>query len=414
MKGQIFISYRRDDSAHAAGRLFDRLSQRFGKDQIFMDIDTIELGVDFVKRIENAVAICDVVIVLIGKDWLSAKDSEGKRRLDDPDDFVRLEISTALERDIVVIPVLIDGAAMPSEEELPDELALLAHRNGMPLDYMRFDADVEKLINALEDRIKGIKKVRKTERRAFYLLGVPMWGWLIGVIVALSITGIVAFNAQKRQNSPESEHYIYDDFDTQKFEGSFDQIRWDSYGEEFGKIYQENGSLVISHEIGSESDKVGLDARAYREYLFEEPIFFEAGLLLEDPERTDTTRNSWISIGLFSNSTLEEYTVCNLVQSGELTQFICQFMDGSKDETVFHTGYGLAEPNEWYTFRIEVHPTTMTFVYFINDQFVGSYEPSNIEELRKAKFTFTLGVNGIHSGILIGRIDNVRIGKIEQ
>jgi hypothetical protein len=414
MKSQIFISYRREDSAHAAGRLFDRLSQRFGKDRIFMDIDTIELGVDFIKRIENAVGNCDVVIALIGKDWLNIENAEELRRLEDPNDFVRLEISTALERDIFVIPVLIDGAAMPLEEELPDVLALLARRNGTPLDYVRFDTDVDKLINALEDTIKRITKARKKERRTSYLLGLPLWGWFTGLIVVLSIIGIVAFNVLRRQNLSQRESLFYDGFETPEFDGSFDQILWDSFGEEFGQIYQENSNLVISHEISSEDDKIGLDARAYKEHLFEAPTFFEATLLMENPELSDATHNGRISIGLFSNSASEEYTGCNLEQSNEQAQFICYFMDGSRDETVFHTGYGLAEYGKWYTYRIEVYPTTMTFTYLINDRIVGSYKPKNADELKSANYELSLGVNGFHSGNLIGRIDDVKIGNIDQ
>ena len=100
MAGQIFISYRRDDSGYAAGRLFDRLSQRFGRDRLFMDIDTIGLGVDFAHSIDEAIAGCDVVLAVIGRDWLTAADAQGRRRLDDPQDFVRQELVAALSRDI--------------------------------------------------------------------------------------------------------------------------------------------------------------------------------------------------------------------------------------------------------------------------------------------------------------------------
>jgi len=106
---RIFISYRREDSAPYAGRLYDRLGQHFGKDKIFMDIDTIEPGVDFVEDIEQAVGSCDVLIALIGKQWLTISDATGQRRLDNPEDFVRLEIKTALARNIRVIPALLPG-----------------------------------------------------------------------------------------------------------------------------------------------------------------------------------------------------------------------------------------------------------------------------------------------------------------
>ena len=109
--GRIFISYRRGDTSATAGRLFDRLEGRFGVGSVFMDVDTIEPGLDFVEVIGGAVGSCDVLLALIGARWLGAVDEHGRRRLDDPDDFVVLEITTALERGIRVIPVLVDGAA---------------------------------------------------------------------------------------------------------------------------------------------------------------------------------------------------------------------------------------------------------------------------------------------------------------
>jgi hypothetical protein len=208
---------------------------------------------------------------------------------------------------------------------------------------------------------------------------------------------------------------LYDDFDDQKHDGSLDQIRWEPFGEEFGQIYQENGNLVISHEVSTENDKIGLNARAYRQYVFNAPTFFETALLLENPQQSNSTQQANISMGLFSDSALAEYTLCILEQSNEQLQFICSFnVGGRDDETVFNTGYGLAEYNEWYTFRIEVYPTTMAFSYFINDQIVGTYKPQNVEELRSANYVFSLGINGFHSGTLTGRIDNVKIGEIGQ
>jgi hypothetical protein len=107
---RIFVSYRREDTRHMAGRLFDRLSERSGESNVFMDVDSIEPGIDFSQAIERAVQKCDVLLALIGRAWLSETDEHGRPRLDDPDDLVVLEIKSALDRDIRVIPVLIDGA----------------------------------------------------------------------------------------------------------------------------------------------------------------------------------------------------------------------------------------------------------------------------------------------------------------
>jgi hypothetical protein len=145
----VFINYRRDDSTGHAGRLFDRLSSRF-PDRVFMDIDTIEPGIDFVDTIEHAVGCCEVLIVMIGRDWLFLTDATGRRRLENPSDFVRLEIALALERNIRVIPVLVEGAAMPRPEDLPPELARLTRRNAIELSEARWVFDVDRLIQTIE------------------------------------------------------------------------------------------------------------------------------------------------------------------------------------------------------------------------------------------------------------------------
>ena len=115
----IFISYRREDSDYIAGRLHDRLTAHFGMDRIFRDIDTMGPGVEFPTRIEQALNSCTALVALIGTKWLAVTDPSGRRRLDDPKDFVRIEIAAALKRDVLVVPVLVQNAQMPSATELP-------------------------------------------------------------------------------------------------------------------------------------------------------------------------------------------------------------------------------------------------------------------------------------------------------
>src|SRR6266849_9844494 len=122
---RVFISYRREDAADAAGRLYDSLTDHF-RDQVFMDIDTIEPGVDFIDVVNQAVGSCDVLLALIGRQWTTAVDAKGRRRLEDEDDFVRLEIKAALDRKVRVIPVLLQGASMPGSDELPQALSGLS------------------------------------------------------------------------------------------------------------------------------------------------------------------------------------------------------------------------------------------------------------------------------------------------
>ena len=164
MNAKLFINYRREDTAPYAGRLYDRLIAHFGEDQVFIDIDQIEPGEDFVEVINRKVGTCDIAIVAIGRNWLGATDASGKRRLDDEEDFVRMEIVAALQRNIRVIPVLVGGARMPRKQDLPEPLAPLSRRNAIELSETRFHADVKRLIEAIEKSFADVEK--KTELSA--------------------------------------------------------------------------------------------------------------------------------------------------------------------------------------------------------------------------------------------------------
>jgi TIR domain len=147
---RVFLNYRRSDTAPYAQLLGDALRARFGESQIFTDVDTIPFGVDFAKLLSEHIESCDVLITLIGKDWLTASDEEG-RRLDHPDDWLRLEIEAALKRDVRVIPALVEGAEMPKAHELPESLRPLTVRNYVGLrDGKPWHSDVETLIADLE------------------------------------------------------------------------------------------------------------------------------------------------------------------------------------------------------------------------------------------------------------------------
>jgi len=161
MNAKLFINYRREDTGHAAGRLYDRLIAHFGEDQVFIDIDQIEPGEDFVEVINSKVGACDIAIVAIGPNWLHATNASGKRRLDDEEDFVRMEIVAALQRKIRVIPVLVGGARMPGRHDLPEALAPLSRRNAIELSETRFHVDVNRLIEAIERSFAVVEK--KTE-----------------------------------------------------------------------------------------------------------------------------------------------------------------------------------------------------------------------------------------------------------
>jgi hypothetical protein len=146
---RIFINYRRDDTAGIAGRLHDHLAKSLPRSAIFMDVDTMLPGVDFVKQIEAQVGQCDVLLAVMGRRWMEAVQERATTRARNDKDYVRIEVASALSRDIPVIPVLVDGATMPDEEDLPDDLKSLARRHAVELRHTRFTADAGAIVSAL-------------------------------------------------------------------------------------------------------------------------------------------------------------------------------------------------------------------------------------------------------------------------
>lgn len=148
---RIFISYRRTDSADVTGRIYDRLVQRFGKELIFKDVDSIPLGLDFREYVGEVVGRCNLLLAVVGDQWLSAVNPGGARRIDDPKDLVRLEIEAALKRKIPVVPVLVRGASVPEENQLPPSLTGLTYRNGIKIrSDPDFHRDIDRLIAGME------------------------------------------------------------------------------------------------------------------------------------------------------------------------------------------------------------------------------------------------------------------------
>lgn len=153
---KIFISYRREDTADVTGRINDRLREQFGEREIFTDIDNIPLGVDFRDYIDRGVSQCDVLLAVIGKDWLTTQNSKNKSRLNDSADFVRIEIESALSREIPIIPLLVQGADMPRENELPEALRSLAFRNATKIRAdPDFNNDANRLVRSLATHLQG-------------------------------------------------------------------------------------------------------------------------------------------------------------------------------------------------------------------------------------------------------------------
>ena len=160
----IFVSYRRSDSSWIVGHLLDRLEATFGRQHIFRDVESIDYGQDFGSVINQALASCEVMLVIIGDDWIGIQDDLGTPRLQNSEDWVRIEVSKALERGIHVIPVLVEPAEMPSKDQLPENLKPLATRNSARLrGDPDFDGDTERLFEAIA---KCLSRTPSTARRS--------------------------------------------------------------------------------------------------------------------------------------------------------------------------------------------------------------------------------------------------------
>ena len=175
----IFINYRRDDSPGVAGRLFDYLALKYPRSGIFMDVDAMKPGMDFTEQLDSQVSQCRVVLAVIGPRWIDAKDKAGHRRLDSDRDYVRIELALALKRAIPVIPILVDGAAMPQEESLSDDLKPLARRHALELRHTRFNSDANAIVRALE----GVVPRRR--------LPWPVIGASVVVAIGVSVMAVV-------------------------------------------------------------------------------------------------------------------------------------------------------------------------------------------------------------------------------
>src|SRR5262245_8572664 len=150
MAAKVFISYRRADSAGYSGCVMYRLDRELGRDLVFMAVNAIPLRMNFSKVLHEEVAKCSVLRAVIGPNWVDARDEHGNRRLDNPNDFVRIEIVAALQRSIPVIPLLLDGARIPKADELPEDLKELSLRNGMEIHHASFQDDMNRLIRGLK------------------------------------------------------------------------------------------------------------------------------------------------------------------------------------------------------------------------------------------------------------------------
>ena len=203
---RVFISYRRDDTGPAAGRVYDRLSHLLSKSNVFFDVSTIGGGEDFYKKITSEIGRSDAALVFIGDKWSEPVQPTGKARLWDPDDYVRAELRAALVRPILVLPILVAGARMPKPEQLPEDVKAITTKNALPLRHESFDDDTENILAAV---LGATTKERRWEGKgalwskiayamggaaaasALMLVGALVHFWVLGRPLSASIGGAV-------------------------------------------------------------------------------------------------------------------------------------------------------------------------------------------------------------------------------
>jgi hypothetical protein len=204
---KIFISYRREDSADVTGRIHDRLVEHFGESAVFMDVDDIPLGVDFTKYIDEKVGKCEVLLSVVGRDWLTATDAQGHRRLDLPGDFVRIELESALKRNIPVVPLLVRRASMPKAADLPESIREFSKRNGLSVRAdPDFRTDCDRLIQGLEqdmtDRRPIVSSRRRLAEKRSKWKHMALIASVFGLVTVSLLLGLYLWRAQSPTKAP--------------------------------------------------------------------------------------------------------------------------------------------------------------------------------------------------------------------
>lgn len=191
--GIVFINYRREQTAGEARALYNDLVKLLGADRVFMDVDNIALGRDFREVLRERLADCEVMLALIGRGWADAADAEGRRRLDQAGDFVRLEIATALARNVAVTPVLLQDTHMPQADQLPDDLKAMAFRNGFSISHATWESNVNEMVRRLGLAPAAAPRAARSKT--------PL---LVGVGVAVGMAAVAAWFVSRPGPEPAS------------------------------------------------------------------------------------------------------------------------------------------------------------------------------------------------------------------
>lgn len=250
MPPRIFISYRRADAAGDAGRLSDHVQKRFGADRVFLDIDTIEPGTDFVKVLHQSLEETAVMLVVIGPRWTSVQADDGSRRIDAADDFVRMEVEAALRRDIPVVPVLVQGATVPRPEDLPPSLAGLSKRQAAALDHAEFHDDAERLC----DRIARVVEPEPATRSG----ALRRW-WPAAAVLAAAVAVLAGYYALSGRNDAESGGPVDDGRIEALLEEASAQRRRNQYAEALATLARARSLAPAAQNVRATQEDVAME-----------------------------------------------------------------------------------------------------------------------------------------------------------
>ena len=255
----VFISYRRDDSAGYAGRLADALEKRLGKDSVFRDVEDIKPGEDIVEAIERNLQNAGAFLIIIGKDWLTVKDNQGRRRLENPNDYVQIEIESALRLDGLIIPVLVEGVVMPKPEELPPSIAAMANRQAIEMTDSRWDEDIERLIetfNAFPDERLRSKSVAS---KSTWLRRITLSSALI------LITGILFFISQTYFLIPDvSGHWYFERGDYLLIKQDGNQVEVEHIDPGMQTTYEKGNGVIKGRRVEFDLEQIYSQQYRYR------------------------------------------------------------------------------------------------------------------------------------------------------
>lgn len=252
---KIFISYRREDTSGESGRLKDKLEQVFGKENIFYDVETLEAGLNFDESIAKALNESKVLLAMIGPHWLKVIDSNGVKRIQKNEDWVRKEIAEALKRNLRVIPILVNGADMPDSQELPEELKELTLRHAQELTSSRWNYDVGELTKVLEKiiKVRPIPGPQPTPRPVVPPAPKPKSWWAKNYLWALG--GLVGFLLLLGMCAPDDNYYVPAEENVTTLVG--DWVLFLNGEKASTLVFVQNGSVVEFKEYNALNDHIG-------------------------------------------------------------------------------------------------------------------------------------------------------------